>query len=840
MTDYVWPSDLIPYAVSFYLQPHTGGTESPFSRTTKVYGLSAPRWVCSLSFRGGYNGTTAQNAFGPRLDAMVAKLKGRENRVALYDWRRPSMRSPLWPATPGNNAAAAGASIMTLTGLTAGTVVYEGDYIGGDGRPHIITVGATADGSGNATVRFEPPLVSAVSANSAEFGNPTGLFRLVSDDAGQNGVEVGEAQIITLDFVEDPFIPESFGVLFKRPVFGWDEDAAVDSARFGSYAPLTDTTGVVAYSQRDAPTNDGETGMRLVVADYTLNTSAESLTMSPYRVVATPTGYTSGIGACWANQILKLATGRLLLFYTELNSPDGTYTNAASRYDVKLKYSDDDGQTWSHVGTIVGGENANINFGLADYNTAAAGMNIPGGVNVAVQMDSGRIVLAGFLPASGTNYLVSVYTDDPNGTSGWTYGTARNYLTTDYNEPSIAITPTGLAAFVRRESAAGRIVYTSTSGASWTFSHVDTGAAIRNVASAAYSPGGSRIFVGGATTAGDNRLGYQLFETTDAGATFPSSNDDVFEAVQRIGYTHMNRIAPGYYGILYEVTSNQVGNSFNQKASIGMAVFNEAVLNGVAVPASTPDSELYDAATEYASYAAWVTGDGGAVQNATTTQAAIARAIAGNYYSGIGFCFLAYGGQKSVGGTSTKFYSIGPRIISSSAGLSTSLVLDTTTFAYPVIKFPDGGAFILWNDVVVREGSTLGLVLIDKASDTGVSVAGIGVQWTDSVVHYLTANGTFSIGGTSRITGSPVYQTTNTEVGHFIIDFDERMGIHGKDGVDKQSVTYFPSYTAAGETAQLKVYGVGGTNRFVPEMWFFNGASRAAIRQCAIDMAAIY
>jgi hypothetical protein len=203
MTDYVWPDDLVPYAQQFYLQPNTGGSESPFNRKTKVYGLSAPRWICSMSFRGGYWGRLGLEAVGPRLDAFIAKLSGRENRVALYDFRRPEIRSHLWRSTAGNSAAVAGATSIIITGLTPGMTIHAGDYIGGDGRPHIILDDVTADGSGNATVSFKPPLAANVALNAAVFGNPTGLFRLTNDDAGQNGVAVGEAVNITLDFVED-------------------------------------------------------------------------------------------------------------------------------------------------------------------------------------------------------------------------------------------------------------------------------------------------------------------------------------------------------------------------------------------------------------------------------------------------------------------------------------------------------------------------------------------------------------------------------------------------------------------------------------------------------------
>lgn len=203
MTDYPWPSGLVPSQQTFYLQPHTGGSESPFSRVTKVYALAAPRWICSLSFRGGYWGTTGLDAVGPRLDAFLAKLKGRQNRALLYDFRRPAMRAPLWPANANNLAAALGATTMTLTNLLPGLIVRGGDYIGGDGRPHIITDDVQVGTTGQAVVSFVPPLKAAVGAGAAIFGKPTAPFRLVSDDAGANATTVGEAVAITLDFVED-------------------------------------------------------------------------------------------------------------------------------------------------------------------------------------------------------------------------------------------------------------------------------------------------------------------------------------------------------------------------------------------------------------------------------------------------------------------------------------------------------------------------------------------------------------------------------------------------------------------------------------------------------------
>jgi hypothetical protein len=203
MADYLWPSGLAPRAVSYYLQPHTGGTASPFSRVTKTYELSAPLWVCRMSFFGGYNGKSGVQAFGAVLDALFARLRGRANRIGVYDFRRPTMRDANTSAA-GNLAASAGSFSMTITGLDPGASLLAGDYIGGDGRPHILVADAVADGSGQATVFFEPALRAAVGANAAVFGNPVGWFRLQSEDTGANPVQVGEGVSYDLDLLEDP------------------------------------------------------------------------------------------------------------------------------------------------------------------------------------------------------------------------------------------------------------------------------------------------------------------------------------------------------------------------------------------------------------------------------------------------------------------------------------------------------------------------------------------------------------------------------------------------------------------------------------------------------------
>lgn len=232
MTDLVWPDDLAPFRVTFYLQPHVGGAESPFTRTRKTYALSAPRWICRMSFRGTVDGSAGAAAFGPRLDALIVQMQGGLNRIALWDFRRPypiALRDYYarfagarysftdgstfqggahfivpGEVEPGNLPAAAGATEMTFEGLPASTRVFQwGDYIGGDGRTHIVLDEVFSDAGGRATVRFEPPLASAVARDGANVLRPKSWFQLRSEDAGQNDSEVGDAVTYDLEFVED-------------------------------------------------------------------------------------------------------------------------------------------------------------------------------------------------------------------------------------------------------------------------------------------------------------------------------------------------------------------------------------------------------------------------------------------------------------------------------------------------------------------------------------------------------------------------------------------------------------------------------------------------------------
>ena len=221
MSEFAWPIGLMPYRVSFYLQPHVGGAESPLTRVRKVYELSAPRWIARLTFRGGYDGAPRlfdAGGYGPVLDSLIADLRGGAVLTRFHDFRRPyptgalPIRSRLTV-----RAVPAGATSMTVDGFAPNAAALSlGDYVGGDGRPHLTSMTRTiaaggriagagsimADGSGTAIIGFNPPLSGPINAGTPLEWPVTGLFELTGEDAGQNETEVGTPTEYTLDFVE--------------------------------------------------------------------------------------------------------------------------------------------------------------------------------------------------------------------------------------------------------------------------------------------------------------------------------------------------------------------------------------------------------------------------------------------------------------------------------------------------------------------------------------------------------------------------------------------------------------------------------------------------------------
>jgi hypothetical protein len=144
MTDYIWPSSLVPNASEWRLVSNTAAFASPLSGTTRTLGRGGDRWACSFTFN---NLTDDSRAI---LQAFLAQLRGQTNRVYVRDdsfARRgsiasrnvlPSFSSSDWTATYVTKAVTGETARLTALAHTAGqypllstsaTVVNGASYV---------------------------------------------------------------------------------------------------------------------------------------------------------------------------------------------------------------------------------------------------------------------------------------------------------------------------------------------------------------------------------------------------------------------------------------------------------------------------------------------------------------------------------------------------------------------------------------------------------------------------------------------------------------------------------------------------------------------------------------
>jgi hypothetical protein len=79
MTDYIWPSQLVPNSSEWRLVANTASFVSPLSGTTRTLSRGGDRWACTFTF----NNLTDDNR--AILQALLAQLRGQANRVYVRD-----------------------------------------------------------------------------------------------------------------------------------------------------------------------------------------------------------------------------------------------------------------------------------------------------------------------------------------------------------------------------------------------------------------------------------------------------------------------------------------------------------------------------------------------------------------------------------------------------------------------------------------------------------------------------------------------------------------------------------------------------------------------------------
>jgi hypothetical protein len=196
MSTISWPAALqAPTTVTWGVKANTQIMVSPLNGTVQTLELPGARWAVQMAFPA-----MAEAEAGP-FQAYVMKLRGQANRAALYNHARNIPRGTAGGTPLVNGGSQTGASLIT-DGWSAGATLLQGDFFSVNGELKMATADCTADGSGNMTITFEPPLRASPANNAAlTTTKPTALFILQEPETRWT-TRPGKYTNIDLAFVE--------------------------------------------------------------------------------------------------------------------------------------------------------------------------------------------------------------------------------------------------------------------------------------------------------------------------------------------------------------------------------------------------------------------------------------------------------------------------------------------------------------------------------------------------------------------------------------------------------------------------------------------------------------
>lgn len=183
MDVFTWPNSEAQMPASMTLRVISNSRESTSVLSADVQTLSLPggRW-------GWVHDFPAQaSADRQALIARLVRMRGRENRMQLWDFKRPVPRGTIKTAgiTIGATAAQFATSIQ-LAGADPGQTLLGGDWIGlptGQLVMCVNSVPVVADGAGNMTVAIAHELRAAIPTGGAvDLVRPVARFILESSD----------------------------------------------------------------------------------------------------------------------------------------------------------------------------------------------------------------------------------------------------------------------------------------------------------------------------------------------------------------------------------------------------------------------------------------------------------------------------------------------------------------------------------------------------------------------------------------------------------------------------------------------------------------------------------
>ncbi len=199
MTIYTWPSELIPNKLTFGLSANTGVFESPFNNAVMTHRFLGERWRATLEFNALDNHNQAARELDI-LQAFLWKLSGKNGRFTMGDFAKPGAPALGTPLVVGGSQYG---GLLQTDGWTPDEIVLPmGSYFTINGELKFVISDIVSNSGGVATLEFAPWLrVSPADGDAIITENPTGMFRLASDDQIFN-MKPGMNAEISIDVVE--------------------------------------------------------------------------------------------------------------------------------------------------------------------------------------------------------------------------------------------------------------------------------------------------------------------------------------------------------------------------------------------------------------------------------------------------------------------------------------------------------------------------------------------------------------------------------------------------------------------------------------------------------------
>lgn len=180
MTTYSIPSGVKIISSRFGLEYNSQVFTSPLSNAQQVLELTGARWTASYTL-AVYK---ANSDAAEEIKSFLMKLRGMANDFNAYDPDYDGARGTVSGAPQVMGGSQTGNSLICDGFANNSNVFKDGDYFSVNGEFKRITQSITSNGSGEATLVFEPPLRNSPSDNAViTYASPVCRMRLVDSGA---------------------------------------------------------------------------------------------------------------------------------------------------------------------------------------------------------------------------------------------------------------------------------------------------------------------------------------------------------------------------------------------------------------------------------------------------------------------------------------------------------------------------------------------------------------------------------------------------------------------------------------------------------------------------------